>query len=173
MTVQCNFSTVNSLMSYFSFMLLYPWLFFISSGGNPFCLFAQDTSVRGLVSFAALGKQWGWRWVRIMGVLVCSMWWVCVFVQLSQEFCFKTDQQYSRSVLECAQGKYQFLSMLSFMLFIHRCRARSLTASVPCNNFRTKGSWVKCYFGGWHQSKVNLTGLLGSGSQLIRGVEAG
>lgn len=52
-----NFSTVNSLMSYFSFMVLYPCLFFLSSGGNPFCLFAQDSSVRGLVSFAALGKQ--------------------------------------------------------------------------------------------------------------------
>lgn len=55
--------------------------------------------------------------MRIMGVLVCSMWLVCVFVQLSQEFCFKADQQYSHSVLECTQGKYQFLSMLSMVLF--------------------------------------------------------
>ena len=72
-----HFSTRHSLISYCSCLESYPcWL--LVAGGNPSCLLAQDTSVRGLVPFATLGKQRSWCRVRIMGVFIWTVCWVCM-----------------------------------------------------------------------------------------------
>lgn len=113
-----------------SCLILCPWLFFLSTGGNPFCLFAQDTSVRGLVSFVTLGEQWGRCWVRIMGVLVFVMWPHCVFVKLKIHQLLETSKkmivEMTAFIFTCSQWE---VAALLHALF-HACKW-TFTGVVP------------------------------------------
>lgn len=55
--VHCCISCSKTQIFYFSILLCILVCFFILTGRNPFCVFAQNTSPGRLVPLAALGKQ--------------------------------------------------------------------------------------------------------------------